>query len=139
MAMVLPLVWLASPPAEIGLRGAASAPEVHLDLFVVQEGSERAERWDARRAYSRGDRIYFSVSTTQEELQDVTVWVSGPEGTSQVGVGAAGLTPVRVGTDAAAVFYRVEDTGRYRFMASVEGMGQCPDPGCASRTVEVLP
>jgi len=138
MALVVPLA-LRSPAVEIGLRGSEAAPMVHLDLYVVEDGVVRAERFDATRTYHRGDRIYFSLSADRADERDITVWVAGPEGQTRVGVGTASLDPVRLGGADDAVFYQLEKVGTYVFRASSLGMDQCPKPACAERRVEVVP
>ena len=138
LALLIPAVAL-NTPSEIGLRGGSEgAPAVHLDLFVVDAGGERAERFDVSQTYRPGDRVYFNVSADAEfEGGEVTVWVDGPEGHARIGAEPAARQPVRVGGRDNAVFYEFEKTGTYQFSASSLGLDACPVGGCVARTVQV--
>lgn len=137
MAAMLLAIWVLPQGAgDVGLRGAESAPAVHLDLVRQSMGTDGTERFDPEVPLMRGDTLYFSISADQRS--DVRVWVEGPEGTAELSVQTASQQPQVLGTDGEAIWYRVDRTGTYRFFASSEDTG-CRPESCVTRSVEVRP
>jgi len=139
-AAVALLVVLPEPGGDqqVLLRGAASTPPVHLDLFVAPEAGSEVERFDAARDYARGDHVYFQIAADADAA--VRVWVEGPEGTDLIGVQDAGVAPARLGREGASAWYRLDQAGRYSFYASsaLTPGEDCAPPTCVRRVVEVV-